>query len=49
MVVRVQNTVHFVDTQLAKMVQDFARSEIDQHAGRAVADKVHGARIFEAI
>jgi hypothetical protein len=49
MVVCVQNPVHFIDAHLAKMVQDFARPEIDQHACRAVEDYVYGARVLEAI
>jgi hypothetical protein len=49
MMVCVQNPVHFIDAQLAKVVQDLARPEIDQHACRTVADYVHGARVLEAI
>jgi hypothetical protein len=41
--VRVQNPVHLTDADVAKKVQDLARSKVDQDAARPVADDVDGA------
>jgi len=49
MVVCVQNPVHFADAQFAQVVQDLARSEVDQHAARAFPHYVYSASVLEPI
>ena len=47
--VRVKNPLHLADAQVAQMVQDLARPEVDQDTIRAFADYVDGARVLETI
>ena len=47
MVVSVEDPVHFGDAEVLEMVEDAARSEVDQHRTGAVADDVDVAGVLE--
>src|SRR2546425_12951815 len=47
--VGVKNPVHLTDPHVAQVVEDFARSEVDQHTIRAVAEYVDRTSVVEAI